>query len=81
MDFLGFFDRELAGRRFAACDAYSVADITGMIAIDFLKPAKLAVPAELQKCRALARRGVGAAKRQGVSLGPDRANVSLTADV
>lgn len=48
MDFLGLFDRELAGRRFAACDTYSVADITGMIAIDFLKPAKLAVPAELK---------------------------------
>jgi glutathione S-transferase len=48
MDFLALLDRELAGRRFAATDAYSVADITGMIAVDFLKPAKLAVPAELK---------------------------------
>lgn len=47
-DFLGFFDRELASRRFAASDTYSVADITGMIAIDFLKPAKLSVPPELK---------------------------------
>jgi glutathione S-transferase len=43
-NFLGIFDRELAKRPFAAGDRYSVADITGMIAIDFLKPAKLAVP-------------------------------------
>lgn len=46
-DFLALFNRELAGRRFAASDAYSVADITAMVAIDFMKPAKLAVPAEL----------------------------------
>ena len=43
-DFVGIFDRELANRRFAAGDEFSVADITGMIAIDFMKPAKLAVP-------------------------------------
>lgn len=47
-DFLSFFDRELGSRRFAASDTYSVADITGMIAIDFLKPAKLTVPPELK---------------------------------
>jgi glutathione S-transferase len=43
-EFLGIFDRALAGRPFAAGDRFSVADITGMIAIDFMKPAKLAVP-------------------------------------
>ena len=32
------------GAPFAAGDRYSVADITGMIGIDFMKPAKLAVP-------------------------------------
>lgn len=47
MDFLGLLDRELAGRRFAAGDSYSVADITGLIAIDFLRAAKLPLPAEL----------------------------------
>lgn len=47
-DFLDLLDSELAGRRFAASDTYSVADITGMIAIDFMKPAKLAVPPELK---------------------------------
>jgi len=44
MDFLVLLDRELATRRYAAGDRYSVADITGMIAVDFMKPAKLAVP-------------------------------------
>jgi glutathione S-transferase len=43
-EFLGIFDRTLAERPFAAGDRFSVADITGMIAIDFMKPAKLAVP-------------------------------------
>src|SRR5262245_21771930 len=47
MDFLAILDRELKDRRFAAGDDYSVADITGLISIDFLKPAKLAVPPEL----------------------------------
>ena len=48
MDFLALLDRELADRRFAASDAYSVADITALVAIDFMKPAKLALPAELK---------------------------------
>jgi glutathione S-transferase len=44
MDFLELLDRELKGRRYIAGDRYSVADITGMISVDFLKPAKLSVP-------------------------------------
>jgi glutathione S-transferase len=51
MDFLAILDRELAGREFAAGDAYSVADITGMIAIDFMKPAKLLVPEDMTHVR------------------------------
>ena len=43
MDFLELLDRELKGRRYIAGDRYSVADITGMISVDFLKPAKLTV--------------------------------------
>src|SRR5690606_13314149 len=38
VEFLHLLDTELAGREFVAGDAYSVADITGMIAIDFMKP-------------------------------------------
>jgi len=47
MDFLALLDAELKHRRYLAGDRYSVADITGMIAVDFLKPAKLAVPETL----------------------------------
>jgi glutathione S-transferase len=47
LDFLKLLDRELSGHRFVVGDSYSVADITGMIAIDFMKPAKLALPPEL----------------------------------
>ena len=47
MEFLHLLDRELAGREFAAGDAYSIADITGMIAVDFMKPAHIGLPAEL----------------------------------
>jgi glutathione S-transferase len=45
-EFLPIFDRQLEGRRFIAGAQYSVADITALIAIDFMKPAKLAVPPE-----------------------------------
>jgi glutathione S-transferase len=44
VEFLQIFNRALADQQFAAGDSYSVADITGMIAVDFLKPAKLSVP-------------------------------------
>jgi glutathione S-transferase len=43
-DFLAVLDRELADRRFVAGERLSVADITGLVAVDFMKPAKLAVP-------------------------------------
>jgi glutathione S-transferase len=42
-DFLRVLDGELKDRRFIAGDQYTVADITGLVAIDFMKPAKLAV--------------------------------------
>lgn len=48
LEILGFLDRELAGRRYIAGDAFSVADITTMVAVDFMKPARIARPAELK---------------------------------
>ncbi|RWN03797.1 MAG: glutathione S-transferase [Mesorhizobium sp.] len=42
--FLRLLDDELANREFVAGDAYSIADITGLIAIDFMKPARIKVP-------------------------------------
>jgi glutathione S-transferase len=47
VEFLEILEKELASRRYAAGDTFSVADITGLIAIDFMKPAKLAVPDNL----------------------------------
>jgi glutathione S-transferase len=46
-EFLALFDRELANRKFAALDRFTVADITGLVSIDFMKPAKLSIPDEL----------------------------------
>ena len=47
MEFLTLLDAELKDRRFIAGDRYSVADITGLCAVDFMKPAKLAAPETL----------------------------------
>ena len=44
LEFLSLLDGELKVRRYIAGDRYSVADITGLVSIDFMKPAKLAVP-------------------------------------
>jgi len=49
--FLGVFDRHLEENKFAAGERFSVADITGMIAIDFMKPAKLSVPDDCANVR------------------------------
>ena len=42
--FLEFLDRELALREFIAGNRYSVADITALVTVDFMKPARLSVP-------------------------------------
>jgi glutathione S-transferase len=47
LEFITFLDGELKNRSFVAGDAFTVADITGLISIDFMKPAKLPVPDEL----------------------------------
>src|ERR1051325_5500513 len=44
MEFLALLDAELKDRRYVAGDRYTVADITGLCAVDFMKPAKLAAP-------------------------------------
>lgn len=51
LDFLAFLDGELADREFIAGDTFSIADITGMIGIDFMKPARIAVPDECANVR------------------------------
>jgi glutathione S-transferase len=42
--FLELLDRELAKREFVAGDRYTVADITMQVAVDFMKPGRLAMP-------------------------------------
>ena len=42
--FLEMLDRELASREFIASEHYSVADITALVAVDFMKPARLVMP-------------------------------------
>ena len=46
IEFLALLDKEFASREFAAGDDFSIADITGLIAIDFMKPARIVVPEE-----------------------------------
>lgn len=45
---LGVLDAQLAGHRFVAGDAYTIADITALVAVDFMKPARLQRPTDLK---------------------------------
>jgi glutathione S-transferase len=51
LEFLEILDRELKDRLFVAGDHYTVADITGLVSVDFMKPARLSVPEELRNVR------------------------------
>ena len=51
IEFLNLLDRDMADREFIAGDSYSIADITGMIGIDFMKPARIELPQELSNVR------------------------------
>jgi glutathione S-transferase len=51
LDFMRLLDAELASREFMAGDAHSIADITGLVAVDFMKPARIEMPAELTNLR------------------------------
>jgi len=45
--FARFLDSELAGRRYLAGESFSIADITALVAADFTKPARIALPDDL----------------------------------
>jgi glutathione S-transferase len=45
--YLDWLNTELASREFVAGDRFSIADITAMVSIDFLKPTKMTVPETL----------------------------------
>jgi glutathione S-transferase len=44
LEFLAFLDGELEQRAHVAGSRFSVADITAVVAVDFMKPAKIAMP-------------------------------------
>jgi glutathione S-transferase len=48
LELLGFLDKELATRPFIAGDTLSIADITTLCAVDFMKPARIQRPPELK---------------------------------
>jgi glutathione S-transferase len=50
-DFLRFLDGELQNRSFVAGPDFSVADITALVAVDFMRVSKLAVPDDLVHVR------------------------------
>jgi glutathione S-transferase len=50
-EFLQFLDSDLGDRPYVAGEAYSVADITAMVAVDFMRVSKLAVPEALSNVR------------------------------
>ncbi|MEC9368162.1 MAG: glutathione S-transferase [Pseudomonadota bacterium] len=45
---LRMLDEELGRRQYVAGDTYSIADITALVAVDFMKPAKIERPPELK---------------------------------
>lgn len=51
VDAMARIDRELDGRAFIAGDRFSVADITGLVALDFARTARIAIPEELRQLR------------------------------
>ncbi|MFZ1103906.1 MAG: glutathione S-transferase [Hyphomicrobiaceae bacterium] len=48
LEVLGFLDRELANRQYIAGEAFSVADITALVSLDFMRPARIQRPPELK---------------------------------
>ena len=51
IDFLGIVDAELKDQLYVTGDHFTVADITGLVAVDFMKPAKVTVPEEFANVR------------------------------
>jgi glutathione S-transferase len=51
IEFLNVLDAHLANSRFLCDEEFTVADITGLVAVDFMKPAKIALPEQLDNVR------------------------------
>jgi glutathione S-transferase len=50
-EFLDILDRQLRSNEFVAGARFSVADITALCAVDFMKPAKIAMPEGLDNVK------------------------------
>jgi glutathione S-transferase len=50
-EFLKFLDGELKGRPYLAGNGYSVADITALVAVDFMRVSKLSMPEDFANVR------------------------------
>jgi glutathione S-transferase len=48
LEVLQIMDEELASRPYIAGEQFSVADITALVAVDFMRPARIQRPAELR---------------------------------
>lgn len=55
LETLRILDNQLRKSRFVAGEAYSIADITALVAVDFMKPARIAIPGGLDGLEGLAR--------------------------
>ena len=51
IEFLNVLDAHLANSRFLCDEEFTVADITGLVAVDFMKPAKIALPEQFDNVR------------------------------
>jgi len=51
LEFLEIMDRALQDQLYITGDHFTVADITGAVSVDFLKPAKLTIPEHLVNLR------------------------------
>lgn len=51
LEAMAIVDRELKDRPFIAGDRFSVADITGLVALDFTRPARIKIPDEFANLR------------------------------
>jgi glutathione S-transferase len=51
LEFLRFLDGHLAAHPFVCGERFTVADITGLISLDFMRPARLAVPEDCANVR------------------------------
>jgi glutathione S-transferase len=51
LEFLAILDAELQNQLYVVGDHFTIADITGLVAIDFMKPARLTVPDDLVNVR------------------------------